>query len=245
MSSMSNEPGSDGQTQILLVEDDPEIARLLCEFLQENEFAVSCVMDGLHALRMIEKISFSVILLDLMLPGVPGLEVLDRIRRTSQTPVIILTAIGEETDKIEGLQRGADDYLVKPFSPRELLARIQSLLRRSGYRSESQTQRLEFQPLAIDCQFRDLSIDGQKVPLTDQEFETLLLLARNMGRVVTRDEMSKILLGRPSRTFDRAIDIRMSRLRAKIAPWGECIRSVRGIGYEFVPPHEVNNLKAN
>ncbi|MFM7130183.1 MAG: response regulator transcription factor [bacterium] len=245
MTTIGADTGAGGQIQVLLVEDDPEIARLLGEFLQENDLAVTCVMDGLHALRRIEKTSFSVILLVLMLPGVPGLEVLDRIRRTSQTPVIILTAIGEEADKIEGLQRGADDYLVKPFSPRELLARIQSLLRRSGYRSESPTQRMEFQPLAIDCQFRDVSIDGQKVPLTDQEFETLLLLARNMGRVVTRDEMSKILLGRPSRTFDRAIDIRMSRLRAKIAPWGECIRSVRGMGYEFIPPHEVNAQKTD
>ena len=228
------------QIEILLIEDDAEIARLLIEFLEEQSFRVTCASDGHSALRVFEKRNFELILLDLMLPGIPGLEVLDRIRRGSRTPVIILTAMGDESDKISGLERGADDYIVKPFSPRELLARIQSLLRRSGYRHETLANRLEFGPMVIDCQFRELKIQSTAIALSDQEFETILLLARNIGRVVTRHEMSRLLLGRPARAFDRAIDIRMSRLRNKIAPWGDCIRSVRGIGYEFIPPHQPN-----
>lgn len=239
MATEESENSKGDLTPVLLVEDDVEISKLLQDFLEENEFRVSCVTDGLAALRKIEKTGFALILLDLMLPGVPGLEVLDRIRRTSQTPVIILTAMGEETDKIAGLERGADDYIVKPFSPRELLARMHSLLRRSGFRGEAVSHRLEFNPISIDCQFRELRIEGIPVTVSDQEFETLLILARNIGRVVSRDEMSRILLGRPARAFDRAIDIRMSRLRTKLSPWGDCIRSVRGVGYEFIPPHEI------
>jgi DNA-binding response OmpR family regulator len=240
MASESLEKSESRPIEILLVEDDPQIAKLLVEYLEEHEFQTICVNDGQSALRVIERKNYELILLDLMLPGVPGLEVLDRIRRTSRTPVIILTAMGEEGDKITGLERGADDYIVKPFSPRELLARIQSLLRRSGYRHETLSNRLEFGPMVFDCQFRELKIQSLAIALTDQEFETMLLLARNIGRVVTRDEMSRILLGRPARAFDRAIDIRMSRLRNKITPFGDCIRAVRGQGYEFIPPHQAS-----
>ena len=222
--------------QILVVEDDEEICILLEEYLEDHGFQVRCVHDGTSAIRKFERGTFELILLDVMLPGVSGLEVLDRVRRTSQVPILLLTALGEEDDRVKGLDRGADDYMVKPFSPRELLARIQSLLRRSGLRGSLPANTIEMQPLVFHCDQRELTISGEKVPLTDQEFETLMLLVRNMGRVVSRDEMSRLLLGRPAGPQDRATDIRISRLRNKISPWGDCIHSVRGLGYEFVPP---------
>lgn len=226
------------QIQILVVEDDEGICMLLEEYLQDNGFDVKCVHDGTNAIRRFERGTFDLILLDVMLPGLSGLEVLDRVRRTSMVPVILLTALGEEADRVRGLDRGADDYIVKPFSPRELLARIQSLLRRAGNRTSLPANVVEMKPLLFHCDHRELTIQGEKVPLTDQEFQTLIMLVRNIGRVVSRDEMSRLLLGRPAGPQDRATDIRISRLRNKIAPWGDCIRSVRGMGYEFVPPHD-------
>lgn len=222
--------------RLLLVEDDEEICLLLEEYLQDNGFAVKSVHDGLTAMRKLERDQWSLILLDIMLPGLSGLEVLERLRRTDETPVILLTALGEETDRVTGLDRGADDYVVKPFSPRELLARIESLLRRSGLKRSTRPNRIECHPLTLDCDRRELAVDGRMIDLTEQEFDTLLMLVRNLGRVVARDEMTRVLMGRSLRPFDRAIDLRMSRLRQKIDPYGECIRSVRGIGYEFVPP---------
>lgn len=229
------------QNVILLIEDDDDICMLLEEYLDDQGFKVISVQDGPGGIRRFERTTPDVVLLDIMLPGLSGLEVLDRIRRTSTTPVILLTALGQEDDRVKGLDRGADDYIVKPFSPRELLARIQSLLRRSGMRQNAISNVLEFPPIELDCNFREMKIDGQKVALSDQEFETILMLARNHGRVVSRDEMSRMLLDRPAGPFDRATDIRISRLRSKISPWGECIRSVRGLGYEFVPPHQTES----
>jgi DNA-binding response OmpR family regulator len=222
--------------RLLLVEDDEEICLLLEEYLEEHGYQVRSVHDGLAAMRKLERETWSIVLLDIMLPGLSGLEVLERLRRIGSTPVILLTALGEESDRVTGLDRGADDYVVKPFSPRELLARIESLLRRSGLSRSARPNRIECRPLSLDCDRRELAVDGRKVELTDQEFDTLLMLARNLGRVVSRDDMTRVLLGRNPRPFDRAIDLRMSRLRHKIEPYGDCIRSVRGIGYEFVPP---------
>ncbi|MBI1323295.1 response regulator [bacterium] len=227
---------NESRPRLLLVEDDEEICLLLEEYLDEHGFHVRSVQDGLAAMRKLERERWDVVLLDIMLPGLTGLEVLERFRRTDQTPVILLTALGEETDRVTGLDRGADDYVVKPFSPRELLARIESLLRRSGLRRSVRPNRIECGPLTLDCDRRDLAVEGRKVELTDQEFDTLMMLVRNLGRVVSRDDMTRVLLGRNPRPFDRAIDLRMSRLRQKIEPFGDCIRSVRGIGYEFVPP---------
>lgn len=224
--------------RVLLIEDDEEIAHLLEDYLLDQGFLITTAGDGLTGVKSFERNPPDIVLLDLMLPGIPGLEVLDRIRRTSATPVILLTALGDEDDRVKGLDRGADDYLVKPYSPRELLARIGSLLRRAGIRSVQSESVLEFPPMQFDCTQRELRLNGQRVALSDQEFETLLLLARNQGRVVSRDEMSRVLLDRPARPFDRATDIRICRLRNKISPWSDCIRSVRGMGYEFIPPKD-------
>lgn len=236
------DPGDpvESRPRLLLVEDDEEICLLLEEYLEDRGFFVKSVQNGLSAMRKLERERWDVVLLDIMLPGLSGLEVLERFRRTDQTPVILLTALGEEADRVTGLDRGADDYVVKPFSPRELLARIESLMRRSGLRRSARPNRIECGPLALDCDRRDLAIDGRKVELTDQEFDTLSMLVRNLGRVVSRENMTRVLLGRNLRPFDRAIDLRMSRLRQKIEPFGDCIRSVRGVGYEFVPPDAVS-----
>lgn len=222
--------------RLLLVEDDEEICLLLEEYLEDQGYSVKSVHDGLAAIRKLERERWSLVLLDIMMPGLSGLEVLERLRRTDETPVILLTALGEESDRVTGLDRGADDYVVKPFSPRELLARIESLLRRSGQRRSVRPNRIECRPLSLDCDRHELTLEGRKIDLTEQEFDTLLMLVRNLGRVVPRDDMTRVLLGRNPRPFDRAIDLRMSRLRQKIDPFGDCIRSVRGVGYEFVPP---------
>jgi len=232
------EPGEaeSERPRLLLVEDDEEICLLLEEYLADQGYSVKSVHNGLAAIRKLERERWSVVLLDIMMPGLSGLEVLERLRRTDETPVILLTALGEESDRVTGLDRGADDYVVKPFSPRELLARIESLLRRSGQRRSVRPNRIECRPLSLDCDRHELTLEGRKIDLTEQEFDTLLMLVRNLGRVVSRDDMTRVLLGRNPRPFDRAIDLRMSRLRQKIDPYGDCIRSVRGIGYEFVPP---------
>jgi len=236
MNESSDHAASDRSVRILLIEDDEEICLLLEEYLEEQGYLVRSVHDGLAAMRKLERESWNLVLLDIMMPGLSGLEVLDRLRRSSDMPVILLTALGEESDRVAGLRRGADDYIVKPFSPRELVARIESLLRRSGLKRTILPNLIEFPPLSLDCHRRELLILGRKVELTDQEFDTLLLLARHSGRVIPRDEMTQALLGRKLRPFDRAMDIRMSRLRQKLVPFGECIRCVRGVGYEFVPP---------
>jgi DNA-binding response OmpR family regulator len=222
--------------RILLIEDDEGICLLLEEYLEEHGYAVRCVHDGLAAMRKLERENWNLVLLDIMLPGLSGLEVLQRLRRSSDVPVILLTALGEESDRVAGLDGGADDYIVKPFSPRELLARIESVLRRSGMKRTARPSVIDFGVLSLECNRRELHVKGTKVDLSDQEFDTLLLLFRHNGRVVPRDEMTRTLLGRNPRPFDRAIDIRMSRLRQKLVPFGDCIRGVRGVGYEFIPP---------
>lgn len=229
--------------KILVIEDDEEICMLLEDYLIDQGFKVRCLHDGAEGLKRALKGGWDIILLDIMLPSLTGLEVLQSIRRTSTVPVILLTAMGEESDRVKGLDAGADDYIVKPFSPRELLARIQSVLRRSGLKHTPAQNIIEWKPLLFDCTHREMSIDGEKLGLTDQEFETMIVLVKNRGRIVSRDELSLVLMGRPVGPYDRATDIRISRLRSKIGKWGECIRSVRGKGYEFIPPHELPEIQ--
>jgi DNA-binding response OmpR family regulator len=225
--------------KILVIEDDEEICMLLEDYLIDNGFKVRCILDGAEGLKRALKGGWDIILLDIMLPSMTGLEVLERIRRTSAVPIILLTAMGEESDRVKGLDTGADEYIVKPFSPRELLARIQSLLRRSGLKHNPPQNIIEWKPFLFDSTHREMSIDGKIVSLTDQEFETMMTLVKNRGRILSRDELSQLLMGRTVSAFDRAMDIRISRLRNKISPWSDCIRSVRGKGYEFIPPHEL------
>ena len=235
---------SNASPSVLVIEDDEEICILLEEYLIDNGFKVKCVHDGATGLKKATQGVWDFVLLDIMLPVMSGLNLLRRLRRTTNVPVILLTAMGEESDRIIGLNSGADDYIVKPFSPGELLARIQSIMRRSGLKYVAPQEIIEWNPMAFDCIHREMAIDGKKLSLTDQEFETIMFLVRNCGRIVSRDELSIALLGRPATYLDRATDIRISRLRTKIAPWGDCLRGVRGQGYEFVPPHKLPELQS-
>ncbi len=228
------------RTQALLVEDDARLAALVAEFLGKHEVDVTVAADGERGLRALRDKAWDVVLLDLMLPGVDGLEIARRMRadpRTAQLPVIMLTAKGDDVDKIVGLELGADDYLAKPYNPRELLARIRALLRRAT--SGAPRERLRVGALDIDLGAREVSVAGRRITLTHFEFELLLCLARAAGRVLSRDQLMETLRGVEFEAFDRSIDVHVSKLRAKIeddAKDPRYIRTVRGVGYMLTEP---------
>ncbi|MCC6997059.1 MAG: response regulator transcription factor [Deltaproteobacteria bacterium] len=228
------------RTQALLVEDDARLAALVAEFLGKHEVDVTVAADGERGLRALRDRAWDVVLLDLMLPGVDGLEIARRMRadpRTAQLPVIMLTAKGDDVDKIVGLELGADDYLAKPYNPRELLARIRALLRRAT--SGVPRERLRVGALDIDLGAREVSVAGRRITLTHFEFELLLCLARAAGRVLSRDQLMETLRGVEFEAFDRSIDVHVSKLRAKIeddAKDPRYIRTVRGVGYMLTEP---------
>jgi len=224
--------------RILVVDDDRELCELLVAYLQRESFAVECVYDGETGLeRAIATPAFDVVILDVMLPGIPGFEVLRRLRAKSTVPVLMLTARGEDVDRIVGLELGADDYLPKPFNPRELVARLHAILRRSApaahVESEGQTP-LHVQDLAVHLDRREATFEDRVVPLTTVEFDVLCVLVRSVGRVVTREEISKHALGRPYSPYDRSVDMHVMNLRRKFQPIaGEriLIKTVRSAGY--------------
>ncbi len=228
------------RTQALLVEDDARLAALVAEFLGKHEVDVTVAADGERGLRALRDKAWDVVLLDLMLPGVDGLEIARRMRadpRTAQLPVIMLTAKGDDVDKIVGLELGADDYLAKPYNPRELLARIRALLRRAT--SGAPRERLRVGALDIDLGAREVTVAGRRITLTHFEFELLLCLARAAGRVLSRDQLMETLRGVEFEAFDRSIDVHVSKLRAKIeddAKDPRYIRTVRGVGYMLTEP---------
>lgn len=230
---------------ILIVDDDPQIGELLSEYLQKHHYRVSLAKDGHAMWRELKKAQMDLIVLDVMLPGEDGFTLCRKVRDEASTPIIMLSAVGEETDRVAGLEVGADDYLAKPFSPRELLARIKALLRRSS--GELGTQRkaakiaslpvLKFSDWQLDQNKRRLlAPDGVVVPLSAAEYELLLAFLENPHRVLTRDQLLDLTRGRESGPFDRTIDVQVARLRKKIeldpkAP--ALILTVRGGGYQF------------
>jgi len=228
------------RTQALLVEDDTRLAALVAEFLGKHEVDVTVAHDGERGLRALRERAYDVVLLDLMLPGVDGLEVTRRLRadaRTAQLPVIMLTAKGDDVDKIVGLELGADDYLAKPYNPRELLARIRALLRRSA--TAAPRERVKVGAIDIDLGAREVTVGGRRVTLTHFEFELLVCLARAAGRVLSRDQLMETLRGQEFEAFDRSIDVHVSKLRAKLEDDPKdprYIRTVRGVGYMLAEP---------
>jgi len=226
-------------TPVLLVEDDPRLASLLKEFLGQSGFDVTIVNDGGKAIDTLRRGRFEVVLLDLMLPNVDGLELCRRIRSErafANVAVIMATARGDDVDKIVGLELGADDYLAKPYNPRELVARIRAVLRRgaAGAAMPAAEDRLTVGDITIDLAAREVSVKGRPVALTFFEMELLVVLARAAGRVLSRDHLYDVLKGEAFEVFDRSIDVHISKLRAKLeedpkAP--RYIRTVRGVGY--------------
>ena len=236
----------DNSPHILIVDDDREIRDLLGRFLEKHGCRVTTASDGRAMRAALGDWSIDLIVLDLMLPGEDGLTLCRELRAQSAMPIIMLTAMGEETDRIVGLEMGADDYVPKPFSPRELLARIKAVLRRAGERAEalpaSEGQAVQFAGWALDLARRRLqSPDGTAVSLTAGEFELLTAFVDHPQRVLSRDQLLDFTRGRSAAPYDRSIDIQVSRLRRKIEPESdapELIKTVRGGGYLFTPAIE-------
>ncbi len=217
----------------LLIEDDRRLASLLREFLGQHGVEATVAEDGGQALQQLQSQRFDILLLDLMLPGMDGLSLTRRVRERWKTPIIMVTARGDDADKIVGLELGADDYLAKPFNPRELLARIRAVLRRAPGEAESAV--FESGGLRIDFAARDVSISGVRQSLTAHEYEVLAALARNAGRVLSRDQLLELVKGEGAdEAFDRSIDVHVSRLRQKIEAdprHPRYVKTVRGAGY--------------
>jgi two-component system, OmpR family, phosphate regulon response regulator OmpR len=222
--------------RILIIDDDARLAAMLKEYLSAAGFTVDCRGSGADGLQTLERDVYDAVVLDIMLPDFDGFEVCRRLRVRSNIPVVMLTARGDDTDRIVGLEIGADDYLPKPFNPRELLARLRAVLRRRSAPVEVTDTAMHFGRLAIDRGSRSVRIDGDERPLTSHQFDILLALAENAGRVLNRERLMDLVKGEELDAFDRSIDVHISRIRAAIeedAKHPRRILTVRGAGYVF------------
>jgi DNA-binding response OmpR family regulator len=236
---------SEPRPQLLLVDDDAELAAMLHEFLELQGFAVESLGDGEAALLQLEEKSPDLMVLDVNLPGINGFEVLKRLRAKHDLPVIMLTARGEEADRIIGLMGGADDYLPKPFNPLELSMRIQAVLKRSlPGKPDSNDTELVVGPLTLDMKRRELLIADKVLHITAAEMRVLEQLMRHSGEVMSRASLTELALDRPIEAYDRSIDTLISKLRRKLTDAGvagDCIRGLRGHGYvldDYEPGHD-------
>jgi DNA-binding response OmpR family regulator len=221
--------------RVLLIDDDRRLVELLASYLEQNGMSLTGASDGARGLAALEAAPFDAVLLDVMMPGLTGLEVCKRIRQKSRIPIIMLTAKGDETDRVVGLEIGADDYVAKPFSPRELLARIRAVLRRAS--PDVVAERIQVAGIEIDVPSREARVFGKTVELTGIEFDILLALARRAGRVVPRESLledagrSDVVVG------ERTVDVHISHLRQKLGDdprLPKLIKTVRGVGYVLV-----------
>lgn len=222
--------------RILLVEDDPRLADMLSEYLGQAGFRITIAPMGASALKHLSDEEYDAVVLDLMLPDMDGLDVCRQLRTKSSTPVLMLTGRGDAIDRIVGLELGADDYLPKPFEPRELLARLRAILRRGVRTGVSAEQSLHFGRLEIDTSARTVRLDGVRCDLTGYQFDLLVALAQRAGRVLSRDALMDLVKGEQLEAFDRSIDVHMSRIRALIEDDPKKPRrviTVRGAGYVF------------
>ncbi len=225
--------------RLLVIDDDQELCELLVEYLGGEGFAVDAVHDGELGLERAGTPGYDLVVLDVMLPGLNGLEVLRRLRAASRVPVVMLTARGDEVDRVVGLELGADDYLPKPFNPRELAARIRAVLRRTERGGAAPDGLLRVADLELDPGARRVRVGGAEVELTGVEFALLERLLRAAGEVVERVDLSREVLGRRPSPFDRSLDVHLSNLRRKLGPsgsGGERIKTIRGVGYQYLRP---------
>jgi two-component system OmpR family response regulator len=219
---------------VLLVEDDARLAGLTREYLESHGVLVTHVGDGRRGLEEALRGRYDAVLLDLMLPGKDGLEVCRELRARSDVPILVLTARGEEADRVMGLELGADDYVAKPFSPRELLARIRAVTRRAKGRAGPALATVRVGGLVVDPGARRATLDGREIALTGYEFALLEALARRAGRVLSREQLMELAKGSAEEAFDRSIDVHVSRLRQKLGDdprHPRLIKTVRGSGY--------------
>ncbi len=217
--------------RLLVVDDDVELCSLLGEFLEREGYAVHCENDGPSRVDQALNGGYDMVVLDVMLPKLDGFEILKRVRSRSSVPVLMLTARGEDVDRIVGLELGADDYLPKPFNPRELSARIRAILRRSD--AQSTSGRVEVNGVVLDPASRKVTRDDTPIDLTTLEFSILEMLMRAAGRVVSRDALMEGLYNRKATPFDRSIDMHVSHLRRKLEGSQTLIKTIRGVGYQF------------
>lgn len=219
---------------LLLIDDDVDLSNLMRDFLASNSIALDCVHNGVQGLARAMSGEYDLVLLDGMLPGLDGIDVLRQLRRRSSTPVIMLTARGAPQDRIHGLDTGADDYLTKPFGPEELVARVRAVLRRSNSSAVRKDPGLKIGALRIDSHQREAWLHDAGCELTNIQFEILEFLMRNAGRAVSRDELTGVLHQRESTPFERWLDVHISQLRKKIESDGQPrIHTIRGVGYMF------------
>jgi two-component system response regulator CpxR len=225
-------------TSILLVEDDAELSALMEEFFAGHGLALTTAHDGEQGLARALEGSYDLVILDVMLPVTDGFEVLRQIRRRSPVPVIMLTARTDHSDRISGLNSGADDYLNKPFSPDELLARIQAVLRRAGRTPALKPEVLEASRVRLNPGTREVFCDGTPVEVTSIEYDILEVLIRAAGRVVSRDDLARFLYNRQANPLERVLDVHVSHLRKKLECGRNLIRTIRGVGYMFATEDE-------
>ena len=223
---------------VLIIDDDAELVELFQEYLQQEQFKVSTILTGKAGLEMALTGDYDLIILDMMLPDITGTEILLQIRQKSLIPVLMFTAKGDDIDRIIGLESGADDYVPKPCTPRELVARIRAILRRmDALMVDMQTQDIQIGPLQLSAQKRQVLWFDKPLDLTSTEFNLLETLVRKAGHVVSKDELSQRALGRPLVRFDRSIDVHMSSIRQKLGNQQDgqsYIQTIRGKGYQFI-----------
>jgi DNA-binding response OmpR family regulator len=222
-------------TRVLLIDDDRRLYELLSAYLEQNGFSVTGAPDGKRGLAELEVGVFDIVVLDLMMPGMDGLEVCRRIRHKSGVPIVMLTAKGDETDRVVGLELGADDYVAKPFGPRELVARLRAVLRRTS--PDTRSELVTIGDVVIDVSAHAVRVDGREVVLTGLEFDILLALARRAGRVVGRDALLAEAGRGDVAVNDRTVDVHISHLRQKLGDDPRSprkIKTIRGVGYVLV-----------
>jgi two-component system response regulator CpxR len=227
-------------TSVLLIDDDAELSKLLEEYLQSEQLALDAAHDGPGGLEKALSNRYAVVVLDVMLPGMSGLDVLKQLRQKSSVPVLMLTARGSELDRILGLELGADDYLPKPFNPRELVARLRAILRRTSGASTA-AHPVHLADVELHPESRSVSCCGKAVSLTGAEFDLLYAFLRSPGRIISREDLTQAALGRPMSPMDRSIDVHVSNLRRKLGPYDgeqERIKAIRGSGYVYLLPGE-------
>lgn len=225
-------------SKILIIDDDEELCDLVSEYLTAEGFETEAVHDGEAGLKKASTGSYDLAILDVMLPKMDGFDVLRKLRETSDLPVLMLTARGDDAERIEGLETGADDYIPKPFNARELVARLRAILRRTSSEDgqHASVEKLHVDDLELSTSSRSVKLDGEDVSLTSVEFDVLLELLRHAGTVVKKDDLSVNALERELSPFDRSLDMHISNLRKKLGPRAdgtERIKTVRSVGYIY------------
>lgn len=229
---------------VLLIDDDAELSKLLEEYLQSEQLHLEAAHDGPSGLEKALSSQYAAVILDVMLPGMSGLDVLKQLRQKSSVPVLMLTARGSELDRILGLELGADDYLPKPFNPRELVARLRAVLRRTAAAAAASggpAHPIHVADVELHAESRSVTCAGRPVNLTGAEFDLLSAFLRSPGKIISREDLTQAALGRPMSAMDRSIDVHVSNLRRKMGPYDgdqERIKAIRGSGYVYLLPGE-------